>query len=356
MEERFVVILAGGSGTRFWPLSRDGRPKQLIDLFGAGTLLAQTVRRVEGLVPPGRILILTNAQQREAVLGAVPQVPEENVLAEPAKRDTAPAVALGIGWVARRNPRAVMAVLPADHLIQGEEEFRRVLAGAMDVAQRSNGIVTLGVKPSWPCPDYGYIQLGDEVAELTTPGGIAPREVVRFREKPKPEVAEEFLRQGGFSWNAGMFIWPVEFVRKELRQHASELADFVDGLESAEDFAGLVTRRYSELPKISIDYALMEKVKRSYNVEATFDWDDVGSWHSLARYLPEDAEGNRCRAHLTGVEACNNLVFSETSQHVALLGVSGLVVVQTGDALLIASRSAADQMKALVERIPEELR
>lgn len=356
MEERYVVILAGGSGTRFWPLSRDGRPKQLIDLFGTGSLLSQTVRRLAGLVSPRQILILTNEQQRDAVVRAVPEVPAENIIAEPCKRDTGPAVALGIGWVARKNPRAVMAVLPADHLIRNEAEFRRVLAAAMDVAGRTGGAVTLGVKPAWACPDYGYIQLGQEVAESAASGGVVAREVIRFREKPQPEVAEEFLRQGGFAWNAGMFIWRVDAVRRELEQHAPELADFVSRVEGAADVAGVVAERYAMLPQTSIDYALMEKLAVSYNVEATFDWDDVGSWHALARYLPADADGNRCRARSTGIGAANNLVFSETGQHVALLGVKDLIVVQTGDALLIASRSAVDRMKALVDQVPEELR
>lgn len=341
---------------RFWPLSRDERPKQLLDLFGEGTLLAQTVERLDGLVKKENILILTNECQRTAVLRAVPGIPEANVVAEPAKRDTAPAVALGVGLVARRNPRGVMAVLPADHLIRDAGEFRKVLGGALEVAGRSGSIVTIGIKPSWACPGYGYIERGAERPEWGTTGGLIPREVVRFREKPQPEQAEEFLRQGTFSWNAGMFIWTVADVRRELEAHAPALAEFITVVAGARDVSAVLAERYPDLPKISIDFALMEKVEKSTNLEASFDWDDVGGWVSVAGYLEQDGAGNRHRAPLTAVQAGNNVVFSETGQHVALLGVSDLIVVQTGDALLIARRSAADAIKELVERVPEELR
>lgn len=356
MEDRFVVILAGGSGTRFWPLSRNERPKQLLDLFGEGTLLAATLRRLEGLVPRENILVLTNEAQRDGVVKAIPDHPRENIVAEPAKRDTAPAVALGVGWVARRNPRGLMAALPADHLIRNEREFRRVLSGTLEIARRSRRVVTIGVKPSWACPGYGYIERGREVEELATPDGIRPCEVVRFREKPDPALAEEFLRKGTFSWNAGMFIWAVDAVRDELEQHAPELGEFVTRIAEADDVAAVLAQRYAELPKTSIDYALMEKLTRSYNVEATFDWDDVGSWPSVAQYLQHDESGNRCHAPITALQARDNVVFSDTGQHVALLGVRDLIVVQTGDALLIASRSAADAIKDLVEWVPEDLR
>ena len=356
MEERFGVILAGGSGTRFWPLSRNERPKQLLDLFGEGTLLAQAVRRLEGLIPLENTLILTNELQRQAVREAVPELPEENIVAEPAKRDTAPAVALGIGLVARRNPGAEMAILPADHLVRDRAEFRRILRGAMDIARVSKQIVTIGIKPTWACPGYGYIERGAEAPELTSPGGVLLWKVVRFREKPSPEVAEQFVRQGTFTWNGGMFIWSVETARRELARHVPELAQFVTAVAETDDLAGVLANRYSGLPKTSIDYALMEKLERSYNVEATFDWDDVGSWLSVAQYLPEDGRGNRHRAVLTGLDACNNVVFSDTPQRVALLGVSDLIVVQTADALLIARRSEADRIKDLVEQMPSELK
>ncbi|MEM0970390.1 MAG: sugar phosphate nucleotidyltransferase, partial [Verrucomicrobiota bacterium] len=195
----------------------------------------------------------------------------------------------------------------------------------------------------------------DSEEEFRSAQGVLPHLVERFREKPEPDVAEEYLSAGNFTWNAGMFIWAVEPVRKELQEHCPELASFVDTLESAESVDAVLEESFATLPKISIDYALMEKSNKIYNVEATFDWDDVGSWLSVAAYLEKDEAENRHRKPLSGLDAERNIVFSDTDQHVALLGVKDLIVVQTKDALLVADRSAADEIKKIVEQVPEDL-
>ena len=350
-QERFVLILAGGSGARFWPLSRDTRPKQLLHLFDEETLVEKTIQRLEGLVPIENILILTNAKQEEEMRKAAAMLPAENILAEPAKRDTAPAVALGIGWIARRNPEATMAVLPSDHLIQDAAGFRQVLAQAMDSAEKTKHLVTIGIKPTWPCPSYGYIERG---ALLENSESIF--RVERFREKPSPDLAEEFLRQGTFSWNAGMFIWSIPAAVDELNVHCPELADFVAVIQKTEDFPGSLAAEFAKTPKTSIDYALMEKSERILNIEGTFDWDDVGNWDAVSKYLSGDEDDNRTRATLTKIDASENIVFSDTTQHVGLLGVKDLIIVQTKDALLVADRKSADQIKHLVDQLPENLR
>jgi mannose-1-phosphate guanylyltransferase len=350
----YALILAGGSGTRFWPLSRDSRPKQLLDLFGDGTLLEHAIRRLEGLVPLENILILTNEKQAAAVRECAPMLPPENIFAEPAKRDTAPAVALGIGLVAARDPDAVMMVLPADQLIRDTAAYREVMRDAMAVAEKSDGLVTIGIQPTWPCPSFGYIERGI-AADL--PGiGHVPHEVIRFREKPSPELAEQFLRQGGFCWNAGMFVWSLPVVTAQLAKHAPELATFIDELKQSPDLLETVAEKFPLLPARSIDYALMEKADRVLNIEATFDWDDVGSWISVAKYLQTHGDGNRANTAITEIDSKDNIVFNaRPGTRVALLGVNDLIIVQTEDALLVANRHEADAIKNLSPLLPGEL-
>ncbi len=355
-ENSYALILAGGSGTRFWPLSRDRKPKQLLDLFGSGTLLEQAIGRLEGLVPTENILILTNEKQVEAVRETASMLPAENIFAEPAKRDTAPAVALGIGLVAERNPDAVMVVLPADQMIEDRDSFQAVMADALETAEKSGGMMTISIKPTWPCPSYGYIETGEKAVIEGLEVSHEPHEVKCFREKPSPELAETFLKQGGFSWNAGMFVWSVAAVTAQLEKHTPELGAFVGELRESSDIKATVAEKFPELTPISIDYALMEKADRVLTIEATFDWDDVGSWISVAKYLDEYGDGNRSNTELTELDSQNNIVFNARPEsRVTLLGVDDLIVVQTGDALLIANRHQADGIKKLSGLLPKEL-
>ncbi|MGB1936781.1 MAG: mannose-1-phosphate guanylyltransferase [Akkermansiaceae bacterium] len=354
--DQYALILAGGSGTRFWPLSRNARPKQLLNLFGEATLLNQTISRLEGLVPTENILILTNALQEQAVREVASEIPAENIFAEPAKRDTAPAVALGVGLIAARNPQATIMVLPSDQLIQDTAAFQSVMRDALSIAAHNPALVTVGIKPTWACPAFGYIERG---GEATTDGPATqhqPYEVKRFREKPDPELAAEFLSQGNFAWNAGMFIWSASTVIDELSRHTPELADFIRELGASGDIAETVAQKFPTLTPISIDYALMEKASRVLNIEASFDWDDVGSWISVAKYLETQGEHNQTNTELAELDSKNNIVFNARAESkIALLGVDDLIVVQTDDALLIANRHQADAIKNLGAQLPDEL-
>ena len=356
MAETYALILAGGSGTRFWPLSRDAKPKQLLNLLGDTTLLNQTITRLEGLIPKENILILTNELQIDAVREVASELPKENIFAEPAKRDTAPAVALGVGLIAARDPKATMIVLPADQLIDDVANFHDVLTDAITTAQQTESLLTIGIKPTWACPSYGYVERGTPSA--LAPVGIKniPHDVTCFREKPAPELAEKFIKQGNFAWNAGMFIWSIPTVVHELELHAPELAGFISQLMASDDIKATVADEFLKLTPISIDYALMEKAAHVLNIEASFDWDDVGSWVSVAKYL-DDAEGdNKSNSPLKVVESHNNIIFTESKQtQVAMLGVSDLIVVQTEDSILIANRHQADDIKKLVAKLPKEL-
>jgi mannose-1-phosphate guanylyltransferase len=350
----YALILAGGSGERFWPLSRRNRPKQLLRLVSERTLLEETVARLDGLVPPERILILTNIEQEKAVRDLLKRFPKENVIAEPAKRDTAAAVALGAGWVAARDHSATMLAFPADHVIADRAAFQETMKTAAAAAEETAALVTIGIKPTWPCPGFGYIEQGEEV-RLRAGGKIAVHRVVRFREKPNVDLAESFLRKGNFRWNAGMFVWSVTTVLSEFNRHAPELADFISQVRSPKDLDRVLRERFAKLPRISFDYAIMEKADRVLVVEASFDWDDVGSWQAVARYFKKDEHGNIANRALTALDASDNIVFNDGETTIALLGVHNLIVVRTGDAILICHRHQAEKIKNLVGKLPPEL-
>jgi mannose-1-phosphate guanylyltransferase len=350
----YVLILAGGSGERFWPLSRRARPKQLLALFSEETLLEGTLRRLDGLVPPERVLILTNAEQADGVRALARAIPPDNIVAEPAKRDTAAAIALGVGWVAARAPGATMAVLPADHLIRDAAAFQKTLRVAAHAAQHTGELVTIGIKPSWACPGFGYIEVGTPLALAGAPDGPPAFNVVRFREKPSAELAEQFVAQGNFRWNAGMFIWTIPAILNAFERHAPPLAEFVSRLRTG-DFSTLLREVFPTLPKISIDYAVLEKAGRVLVVESAFDWDDVGSWTAAAKYFSDGGGENRANTPLYALEAGQNIVFSSQKKQVALLGVHDLIVVETPDALLVCHRHEAEKIKQLVNLVPASL-
>ena len=351
----YVLILAGGSGERFWPLSRKSRPKQLLSLLSKETMLEATVRRLDGLVPLENILILTNADQEAAVRECCPDLPHENIVAEPAKRDTAAAIALGAGWIARRAANATMVVLPADHVIRDTAAFQTTLRAAAAAAEQTGDLVTIGIEPTWACPGFGYIEVGEKVDIADAPPGPAISNVIRFREKPNAELAESFFRQGNFRWNAGMFIWSIQAILSALQRHAPLLGEFVGKLHGAHEFATVVREEFAHLPKVSIDYAVMEKAARVLVVQSTFDWDDVGSWTAIAKYLTEDASANRANSPLHTIESGNNIVFSQPTKRIALLGVNDLIIVNTADALLICNRHDAERIKELVGKVPPQL-
>jgi mannose-1-phosphate guanylyltransferase len=351
----YVLILAGGSGERFWPLSRRNRPKQLLSLFSPETLLEGTLRRLDGLVPAAQILILTNADQEAAVRKLCPQLPRENIIAEPAKRDTAAAIALGAGWISKQSPDATMVVLPADHLIQDTEGFQRTLRVAVAGAEETGELVTIGIKPTWACPGFGYIEVGDRAALTAKPEGPEIFDVARFREKPSVELAESFLKQGNFRWNAGMFIWTVRAIMSAFNRHEPQLGEFIGQVRGSSDLVAILRDAFPSLPKVSIDYAVLEKAGRVLMVESGFDWDDIGSWTAIAKYLPSDAAGNVGNATLAAVDAHHNLVYSTEGKLIALLGVQDLIVVQTADALLVCNRHEAERIKHLVAEVPAQL-
>ena len=351
----YALILAGGSGERFWPLSRRATPKQLLCLVSETALLEETVARVSGWIPPERILVLTNIEQEKSVRQLLKKFPKENIVAEPAKRDTAAAMALGTAWVAARDHAATMVVLPADHVIVDDKAYRETMALAAAAAEETGSLVTVGIKPTWACPGFGYIEQGKPVPLKSCASGDLVRRVVRFREKPNADLAESFLRKGNFRWNAGMFVWSVATVLTEFNRHAPELADFISQILAPGKFEKVLAERFPKLPRVSFDYAIMEKADRVLVVEAAFDWDDVGSWTALAKYLKADEHANATHGAVTAVDSTNNIIFDQTGANIALLGVHNLVVVRTNDAVLVCHRHQAEKIKDLINKLPPEL-
>lgn len=350
----YALILAGGSGERFWPLSRRSRPKQLLRLVSKKALLEDTVARLEGWIPRERILVLTNVEQESSVRELLKDFPKENIVAEPDKRDTAAAVALGVGWVAMRDHFATMMVLPADHVIANRDAFRETMEVAAQAAD-TGALVTIGIKPTWACPGFGYIEQGTAVKLPNGPASPTVNRVLRFREKPNVDLAESFLRKGNFRWNAGMFVWSVPTILREFNRHAPDLADFISRLNAPKDFEKVLKASFSKLPRVSFDYAIMEKADRVVVVEASFDWDDVGSWSAVAKYFQEDEHANAASGAVTAVDSTNNIVFDQTETRIALLGVHNLIVVRTADALLVCHRHQAERIKDLIGKLPPEV-
>lgn len=336
---------------RFWPLSRRATPKQLLRLFSNQTMLEETLERLRGLVPPDNVFILTNEEQEASVRKLLPKHPAENIFSEPAKRDTAPAIALGVGLVAKRDASATMAVLPADHRIPDHSAFQDNLRIAAIAAEQTGDLVTIGVTPTWAHPGFGYIERGKKMS-----GANADLfEVVRFREKPNSDLAESFVRSGNFYWNAGIFVWTVKAILTELNRHAPDLAEFVSAIRHTHERERVLKERFPTLRRLSIDYAIMEKASRVLVKPATFEWDDVGNWAAIAKYLKNYPGENSANCRVTTDRASNNVVFSNDGVDVALLGVRDLIVVQTKDAILVCNRHQVESLKNLVAVLPDEL-
>jgi mannose-1-phosphate guanylyltransferase len=359
--DRFVIIMAGGRGERFWPLSREKTPKQLVALLGSRSFLQQAVDRVLPLVPLKNILVITNAVQGPEVRRQLPKLPAENVVAEPLGRDTCAAVTLGAAIVGQRSTSGVMAVLPADQVIPEEKKFQQVLGDSMDLASRGQVIVTIGIKPTEPATGYGYIRVGNV---LPAPHGVKPYRTTFFKaekfvEKPDFTKAEEYLASGQYRWNAGMFIWSFVTVTQGLEKHQPEMAAACQRWFKAAGTPRLnkvLAREYPEIKKISIDYALMEHAQNVVVADGAFDWDDLGSWTALARHLKADAEGNCAVADFVHVDAARNIIFDARTKNrtpIAVVGQRDTILVQTDDAVLLAHRSQAQKVKELVKRLAE---
>ena len=345
----YAIILSGGSGERFWPLSTPDRPKQFLSVFGGKSLIRQAVDRLRGLVPVENILVVTAASLVKATHQELPELPRANVVAEPCRRDTAAAVATACGVVERLGGAdAVAAILTADHLMRDVPAFRRLLADAARAAAATDDIVTMGVAPDYPATGFGYIQVGDPVPLRTK---TVFHRAVRFVEKPDAKTAAKYLVTGKYAWNAGMFVWKVSTMKAALLAGAPALAILEAAVADKKNrIPAVLDTLYPQLPRISIDYAVMEKAKNILVSRAAFGWDDVGTWSAADRHLATDARRNVAKGNVALLDVMDSVAISE-GPHVAVLGVNDIVVVATKDSVLVAAKDRVQDLKKLLAKM-----
>lgn len=348
MEHVYAVIMAGGVGSRFWPESRAKTPKQLLDLTGSGkTMIAATQERLLPDIPPERVIVVTGEITARAVADALPAVPRGNILAEPVGRNTAPCIGWAAVHVLNRDPEGILAVMPSDHLVSNKKAFTEAVKTAV-IAAKGGALVTFGVKPTHPETGFGYIEMGD--AEDPENGAVRP--VRRFVEKPDLAKAEEYLKAGNFTWNSGMFFFSAKRILGEMERQMPRLKNGLDTLFEAigkADEKQIVARVYPDLPSQSIDYGIMEGAKGILSVPVDFGWSDLGSWAAAYEHGAKDASGNAADGEAIVVDATDCFVKAPREKLVALVGVKDLVVVDTGDCLLICGRDRAQDVKKVVD-------
>jgi mannose-1-phosphate guanylyltransferase len=346
----YAVIMAGGVGSRFWPQSRERSPKQVLEIVGSGSMISNTIARIQPLVSSDKVLVVTNKLQKDIILKQVPSLPLQNVLTEPLGRNTAPCIGLAAQWISRHDPDAVMIILPADHIIRDTEEFLHVLQRAVHVAQESDALVTIGIKPTHPETGYGYIQFEDS-SEKNPFAMDGIYRVKTFAEKPNLETAEKFLKSGDFLWNSGMFIWKANVILQEIEKYIPELSEQLVKLEQAigtEVYQTTLERVYGVIRSISIDYGVMEKASKVFVAKGDFGWSDVGSWDEVVRLTPIDGEGNALRGTVIAKDSHRNYI-DAGNKVVATIGMEDIIVVVTDDAVLICKKGRSQDVKEVVD-------
>ena len=349
-----AVIMAGGSGTRFWPQSRKRTPKQLLRLAGSRTMIQQTAERCRGWVDPSRLWIVTNEVQAEATMEQLPEVPPRTVLREPAARNTAPCVGLAAIQILEQDPDGIMFVMPADHVIQTDEAFAAAARKAVETIEGDDSkLVLFGVIPTFPATGYGYIERGELLSS------VAPHlyRVNAFREKPHRTLAEEYLRDGRFFWNCGIFCWKAQTIVDLLKLHEPELhaglMRIASGIHDGRD-TEVIADEFPTLKSISIDYAVLERAQNVVVIEAPFQWDDVGSWLSLPRLNGSDAEGNTIDGPFCGVDTQGCIIRTTDDHLIATLGLRNMIIVHTSDATLVVDAAQSERIKEILSQLEKQ--
>jgi mannose-1-phosphate guanylyltransferase len=351
MPRVFAVIMAGGVGQRFWPRSREKSPKQLLEIVGKGTMIQNTVRRFQQVVDPNDIQIVTNRVQKQLILKQLPQFDEENILVEPMGRNTAACIGLSALFIRRLDPKAVMVVSPADHLIQDIDEFRRVMALAIETADTSHALLTIGIHPTHPETGYGYIQMHVDDGPNNPYFGRGVQRVKTFAEKPNLQTAERFLASGDFLWNSGMFVWRVDAILAQIERCLPDLHTELLKIEAAigtPQYQSVLETAYGMIRGISIDYGVMEKASEVYVIPGKFGWSDIGSWDEVYRVSGKDDNGNSITGTVIPKDTTSSFIYSP-GKVVAAIGVSDLIIINTDDALLICARGRSQEVKEVTD-------
>lgn len=343
--ELYAVVMAGGVGSRFWPRSKQKKPKQLIRILSENTLIQDTVNRLDGIVKKENILIITNRLQKGRVREQLYNIPEENIIDEPFGKNTAPCIGLATMHLKKRSKNAIAVVLPADHVIHNQKEFRRTILRAAEFAEKSKELVTIGITPSYPETGYGYIQFDDVEKDNHI------HKASTFAEKPNIATARRFLEDGGFLWNSGIFVWRLDAILSEIKKH---LPDHYNGLLEieksigTEQYESTLTKVYGQMKSISIDYGILEHSKKVYVTKGEFDWSDLGSWESVYELTPKDDEANVKIGDVYTENTYGSYIFSP-QKFTAAIGVEHLLVINTKDSLLICHRNNAQDVKHVVD-------
>jgi mannose-1-phosphate guanylyltransferase len=347
--ELYAVIVAGGVGTRLWPRSRQNMPKQFLDIVAEKTMLQETFMRIGALIPPDRVFVITNGTCAPLVRKQIPQLPRDNVIVEPAGRNTAPATGLAALYLRQLDPEGVMVVLPADHLIRKAAHFREVLKAVAEMAQ-NDYLVTMGIQPDSPHTGYGYIQRGDFLCQI---GQHSVYKVTRFTEKPDEATARRFLDSGQYYWNSGMFGWKVSAILEAIGVHLPALYAQLMTIEAAmgsQREREVIEEVWQGVESISIDYGVMERAHNVAVIPMDVGWSDVGSWATVAELLPKDTEDNVVVGEHIGIDTADSLLYS-SGRLIATIGLRDIIVVDTGDVVLVCPKSRAQEVKDLVGRL-----
>lgn len=343
--ELFAVIMAGGVGARFWPRSKEKKPKQLLKIFGDNSLIQNTVDRLDGMIEKDHIYIITNKIQKPGIKQQLPFIPSENIIEEPFGKNTAAAIGLASVIIRKRNKEAVILTLPADHIIKEKEEFQNTLRAASEFANKSGGLVTIGIHPTRPETGYGYIQIDERSVEDNI------YKVYTFAEKPNYATAVRFINSGDFLWNSGMFIWRIDSIMNEIDKLMPELSEGLHKIEkslNSPDFDKVLSNVYGQLKSISIDYGIMEKSEIVYLTKGKFSWSDVGSWEEVYQLSEKDSDGNAITGNMY-VQNTNDSLLYSPDKFTAVIGLDNIVVINTDDALLICRRDQAQDVKNIVD-------
>ncbi len=347
-----AVIMAGGSGTRFWPASRNKDPKQLLNLVGPKSMLQGTCERLKGLVSPEQTLVMTNTHLCDAVRKQLPEVPPEQIVGEPMKRDTAACIALAASLIHHADSEAIMLVLPADHVITTDEQFHDCMRSGMRLIEQSpERIVTFGIRPSYAAESFGYVQRGATLADSGVAGAY---KVASFREKPDRQTAEQYVRDGSYDWNSGIFMWRSDTILSALRKFEPEMMVHIDAISAAMGSPGFdvtLDREFSQIHGKSIDYAVMERYHDVAVIEATFNWDDVGSWQSIGRLAEPDEQGNCVRGKYLPIQSQRMIVYGEDDHLLVTIGLQDMIVVHTGNATLVAPKEEEERVREVVKQL-----
>jgi mannose-1-phosphate guanylyltransferase len=349
-----AVIMAGGSGTRFWPASRQTLPKQLLRMTGESSMLQATFDRLNKLVSPEHILILTNQAISETVASQIPSLPQEHIIGEPCKRDTAPCIGVAASLIAAVDPQGSMIVMPSDHVIEPREEFHRtVQAGLALIEEDPTRIVTFGIRPNYPAESFGYIQRGESIPSRLNTSAF---KVSRFREKPNRQTAQEYVQSGQYYWNSGIFLWKANTILNAIEQNEPEMYSHIRNIASSigkGNFRANFQEEYEKIKGKSIDFAVMEHYSNVVVIESTFRWDDVGSWQAMARLVNPDDNGNAVQGPYLPIDSSGMIVRTDDDHLVVTIGTKDMIVVHTPDATLVAPKSEEERVREVVQQLTE---